>query len=106
MDAFTEDSATPRFFDFKKRPYDGVDPRLTYQFWPAFQSELKRKGPSAVLDLRFNPLSDEPSVSLRRIRYDEALAAKRLKKYKEEYDQFLVYGDPTQSGLITSRPGG
>ena len=90
MDALTEDSGTPRFFDFKKHPYDAVDPRLTYQFWPAFQSELKRKGLSAVLDLKFNPLPEEPFVSQRRIRHDEALATKRLKQYEEEYDQFLM----------------
>ncbi len=74
MDALSDDSSTPRFFDFKKHPYDAVDPRLTYQFWPAFQSELKRKGLSNVLDLKFNPLPEEPTVASRRIRHDEALA--------------------------------
>ena len=43
-----------------------------------------------MLDLRFNPLPDEPSVVFRRIRYDEALAATRLKKYEEEYDLYLM----------------
>ena len=81
MDASTDDPGTPRFFDFKKIPYDAVDPRLTYQFWPAFQSELKRKGLSAVLDLKFNPLPEEPLVAQRRLRHDEALAKTRLKQY-------------------------
>jgi len=71
METFSEDSVTHRFFDFNKRPYDAVNPRLTYQFWPAFQSELKRKGLSTVLDLRFNPLPVEPKVSIRRIKHDE-----------------------------------
>jgi len=97
MDAITDDSGTPRFFDFKKSPYDAVDPRLTYQFWPAFQSELKRKGLSAVLDLKFNPLPEEPFVAQRRLRHDEALAKTRLKQYEEEYDAFLMSMGPRPS---------
>ena len=94
MDALIDDSAAPRFFDFKKHPYDAVDPRLTYQFWPAFQSELKRKGLSTVLDLTFNPLPEEPIVSSRRIRHDEALAKRWLAQYEEEYDKFLMSAGP------------
>ena len=78
MESLSDDSANPRFFDFKKRPYDAVNPRLTYQFWPAFQSELKRKGLSMVLDLRFNPMPLEPTVSFRRIKHDEDLSKTRL----------------------------
>ncbi len=97
MDISTEDSANPRFFDFKKRPYDAVNPRLTYQFWPAFQSELKRKGLSTVLDLRFNPLPVEPTVSVRRIKHDEELAKTRLTRYETEYDAFLLAGGTAPS---------
>ncbi len=97
MDISTEDSANPRFFDFKKRPYDAVNPRLTYQFWPAFQSELKRKGLSTVLDLRFNPLPVEPKVSVRRIKHDEELAKTRLTRYETEYDAFLLAGGSAPS---------
>jgi len=94
MDALSDDSSTPRFFDFKKHPYDAVDPRLTYQFWPAFHSELKRKGLSNVLDLKFNPLPEEPTVASRRIRHDEALAKTRLARYEDEYDKFLMAAGP------------
>ena len=97
MEFFSEDSVTHRFFDFKKRPYDAVNPRLTYQFWPAFQSELKRKGLSTVLDLRFNPLPVEPKVSIRRIKHDEDLAKIRLTRYETEYDAFLLAGGSAPS---------
>ena len=90
MESLSEDSVNPRFFDFRKRPYDAVNPRLTYQFWPAFQSELKRKGLSAVLDLRFNPFPAEPTASLRRLKHDDALAKRRLTQYETEYDAFLL----------------
>jgi len=92
MESISDDSANPRFFDFKKRPYDAVNPRLTYQFWPAFQSELKRKGLSTVLDLRFNPMPVEPKVSIRRIKHDEDLAKTRLTQYETEYDDYLLSG--------------
>ena len=88
MDSVSEDSVNPRFFDFKKRPYDAVNPRLTYQFWPAFQSELKRKGLSTVMDLRFNPFPTEPTAALRRIKHDDALAKTRLTQYETEHDAF------------------
>jgi hypothetical protein len=55
MESINEDLDNSRFFDFKKRPYDAVNPGLAYQFWPAFQSKLKRKGLSSVLDLQFHP---------------------------------------------------
>ena len=97
MDLISEDSVNPRFFDFKKRPYDAVNPRLTYQFWPAFQSELKRKGLSTVLDLRFNPLPVEPTVSIRRIKHDDELAKARLARYETEYDAFLLAGGTVPS---------
>ena len=97
MDLISEDSVNPRFFDFKKRPYDAVNPRLTYQFWPAFQSELKRKGLSTVLDLRFNPLPVEPTVSIRRIKHDDELAKARLARYETEYDAFLLAGGTAPS---------
>ena len=97
MESFSEDSVNHRFFDFKKRPYDAVNPRLTYQFWPAFQSELKRKGLSTVLDLRFNPLPVEPKVSIRRIKHDEDLAKLRLTRYETEYDAFLLSGGTASS---------
>ncbi len=90
MESLSEDSVNPRFFYFRKRPYDAVNPRLTYQFWPVFQSELKRKGISAVLDLRFNPLPAEPTASLRRLKHDDALAKRRLTQYETEYDAFLL----------------
>ena len=92
MASASEDFANPRFFDFKKRPYDAVNPRLTYQFWPAYQSELKRKGLSTVMDLRFNPFPSEPTAALRRIRHDDALAKTRLTQYETEYDAFLLGG--------------
>ena len=97
MDLIYEDSVNTRFFDFKKRPYDTVNPRLTYQFWPAFQSELKRKGLSTVLDLRFNPLPVEPTVSIRRIKHDDELAKARLARYETEYDAFLLAGGTAPS---------
>jgi hypothetical protein len=92
MDSVSEDSVNPRFFDFKKRPYDAVNPRLTYQFWPAFQSELKRKGLSTVMDLRFNPFPTEPTAALRRIKHDDALAKTRLTQYETEYDAYILSG--------------
>ena len=97
MDSISDDSVNPRFFDFKKRPYDAVNPRLTYQFWPAFQSELKRKGLSTVLDLRFNPLPVEPKVSIRRIKHDDDLAKTRLTQYETEYDDFILSGGTAPS---------
>ena len=97
MDSISDDSVNPRFFDFKKRPYDAVNPRLTYQFWPAFQSELKRKGLSTVLDLRFNPLPVEPKVSIRRIKHDDDLAKTRLTQYETEYDDDILSGGTAPS---------
>ncbi len=97
MESISEDLVNPRFFDFKKRPYDAVNPRLTYQFWPAFQSELKRKGMSTVLDLRVNPLPVEPKVSIRRIKHDKDLAKIRLTRYETEYDAFLLAGGSAPS---------
>ena len=90
MDSSLEDSVNPRFYDFKKRPYDAVNPRLTYQFWPAFLSKLKRKGLSSVMDLRFNSFPTEPTASIRRIKHDDALAKRRLTQYETEYDAFLL----------------
>jgi hypothetical protein len=90
MDSISEDLANPRFYDFKKHPYDAVNPRLTFQFWPAFQSELKRKGLSSVLDIQFNPSPIEPKAALRRIRHDDALTKTRLEKYEGEYDVYLM----------------
>ena len=90
MELTQEDVGNPRFFDFKKRPYDAVNPRLTFQFWPAFQSELKRKGLSSVLDLQLNPLPPEPTAGLRRIKRDDALAKKRLLKYETDDDDYLL----------------
>ena len=90
MELTQDDVGNPRFFDFKKRPYDAVNPRLTFQFWPAIQSELKRKGLSCVLDLQFNPLPPEPTASLRRIKHDDALAKTRLIKYETDYDDYLL----------------
>jgi len=105
MESISEDSTTPRFFDFRKRPYDAVNPRLTYQFWPAFQSELKRKGLSTVLDVRFNPLPVEPTVSLRRIKHDEELAKARLTQYETEYDAYLLTGSrPPDLDLLRLAP--
>ena len=97
MESLNEDIGNPRFFDFKKRPYDAVNPRLTYQFWPAFQSELKRKGLSTVLDLRFNPLPVEPKVSIRRIKHDDDLAKTRLTQYETEYDDYILSGGTAPS---------
>jgi hypothetical protein len=82
MDCTHEELGNPRFYDFKKRPYDAVNPRLTFQFWPAFHSELKRKGLSSVLDLQFNPLPAEPKAALRRIKHDDILAKTRLEQYE------------------------
>ena len=90
MDSTVEDSANPRFYDFKKRPYDAVNPCLTYQFWPAFLSELKRKGLSSVMDLRFIAFPVEPTAFIRRIRHDDALAKRRLTQYETKYDAFLL----------------
>jgi hypothetical protein len=90
MDSIHEELGNPRFFDFKKRPYDAVNPRLTFQFWPAFQSELKRKGLSSVLDTQFNPFPAEPTAAIRRIKHDDILAKTRLKQYEDEYDAFLL----------------
>ena len=92
MESLTEDIGNPRFFDFKKRPYDAVNPRLTLQFWPAFQSELKRKGLSSVLDLQFHPFPTEPTAAIRRIKHDDALAKKRLLQYETEYDDYILHG--------------
>ncbi len=90
MDIITDDLVNPRFCDFKKRPYDAVNPRLTFQFWPAFQSELKRKGLSSVLDLKFNPLPAEPKAAIRRIKHDDTLAKTRLERYETEYDAYIL----------------
>ena len=90
MDSTPEELGIPRFFDFRKSPYDAVNPRLTYQFWPAFQSELKRKGLSTVLDLQFNPLPIEPKAALRRTLHDDALAKARLEQYETEYDAYIM----------------
>ena len=98
MESLNEDIGNPRFFDFKKRPYDAVNPRLTFQFWPAFQSELRRKGLSSVLDVQFNPLPIEPSAALRRIKHDDLLAKTRLQKYETDYDDFLL-GAGTEPSL-------
>ena len=84
MDFHAEDISSPRFYDLKKRPYDAVNPRLTFQFWPAFQSELKRKGLSSVLDMQFNPSPVEPKAALRRIQHDDTLAKTRLEKYETD----------------------
>ena len=92
MESVNGDLGNPRFFDFKKRPYDAVNPRLTFQFWPAFQSELRRKGLSNVLDLQFNPFPTEPSAALRRIKHDDQLAKTRLLKYETDYDDYLLAG--------------
>ena len=92
MESLNEDIGNPRFFYFKKRPYDAVNPRLTFQFWPAFQSELRRKGLSNVLDLQFNPFPTEPSAALRRIKHDDQLAKTRLLKYETDYDDYLLAG--------------
>ena len=72
MQNLDESSLISRFHDFRKRPFDGLDKRTVYQFWPAFESELKRKGLSPVLDLKFNPLPTEPTASLRKVAHDEA----------------------------------
>ena len=90
MDSTHEELGNPRFYDFKKRPYDAVNPRLTFQFWPAFQSELKRKGLSSVLDLKFNPFPAEPKAALRRIKHDDILAKTRLEQYETEYDAYIL----------------
>ena len=90
MDLISEDLGNPRFYDFKKRPYDAVNPRLTFQFWPAFQSELKRKGLSSVLDMQFNPSPIEPKAALRRISHDDTLAKTRLEQYETEYDAHIM----------------
>ena len=60
-----------RFYDFRKRPFDGLNKRTVYQFWPAFESEMKRKGLSPVMDLRFNPLPTEPTASFRKVPHDD-----------------------------------
>jgi hypothetical protein len=90
MESTHEELGNPRFYDFKKRPYDAVNPRLTFQFWPAFHSELKRKGLSNVLDLQFNPLPAEPKAALRRIKHDDILAKTRLEQYETEYDAYIL----------------
>jgi hypothetical protein len=97
MESITEDLGNPRFFDFKKRPYDAVNPRLAYQFWPAFQSELKRKGLSSVLDLQFHPAPAEPTIAFRRINHDDTLAKTRLAQYETEYDAYLLTGSQQPS---------
>jgi hypothetical protein len=50
-----------------------------------------------VLDLKFNPLPEEPTVASRRIRHDEALAKTRLARYEDEYDKFLMAAGPQPS---------
>ena len=98
MDSIHEELGNPRFFDFKKRPYDAVNPRLTFQFWPAFQSELKRKGLSSVLDLKFNPLPVPPKAAIRRIEHDDTLAKTRLEKYEVDFDAYIM-GTGTEPSL-------
>ncbi len=98
MDSLPEELGNPRFFDFKKRPYDAVNPRLTFQFWPAFQYELKRKGLSSVLDVQFNPFPIEPTAALRRIKHDDALAKRRLEKYETDFDAYIL-GTGTEPSL-------
>ena len=98
MESFAEELGNPRFFDFKKCPYDAVNPRLTFQFWLAFQSKLKRKGLSSVLDVQFNPLPIEPTAALCRIKHDDLLAKTRLEKYETDFDAYLM-GTATEPSL-------
>jgi hypothetical protein len=103
MDSTHEELGNPRFYDFKKRPYDAVNPRLTFQFWPAFQSELKRKGLSSVLDLQFNPFPAEPKAAICRIKHDDTLAKTRLERYETEYDAYIFGLPRTPNGWQLNR---
>jgi len=88
-----EDSfLTSRFYDFKKRPFDGINKRVAYQFWPAFESELKRKGLSPVMDLKFNPMPTEPTASFRKVAHDDAVMQARLIAYDAAQTAHLLHG--------------
>ena len=81
-----------RFFDFRKRPFDGLNKRTVYQFWPAFESEMKRKGLSPVMDLRFNPLPTEPTASFRKVAHDDAAMQVLVTAYDAALSGHLLNG--------------
>ncbi len=83
-----------RFYDFRKRPFDGLNKRTVYQFWPAFESELKRKGLSPVMDLRFNPLPTEPTASFRKAAYDDDAMKNLVTAYDAALSAHLLRGTP------------
>ena len=86
-----ESSLTSRFYDFRKRPFDGINKRIVYQFWPAFESELKRKGLSPVMDLKFNPMPTEPTASFRKVAYDDSVMQARLAAYDTAQTSHLLH---------------
>ena len=86
-----DSSLTSRFCDFRKRPFDGINKRIVYQFWPAFESELKRKGLSPVMDLKFNPMPTEPTASFRKVAYDDSVMQARLAAYDTAQTSHLLH---------------
>ena len=87
-----DNSLTSRFYNFRKRLFDGINKRIVYQFWPAFESELKRKGLSPVFDLKFNPMPTEPTASYRKVAYDDSVMQTRLIAYDEAQTAHLLHG--------------
>ena len=81
-----------RFYDFRKRPFDGLNKRTVYQFWPAFESEMKRKGLSPVMDLRFNPLPTEPTASFRKVAHDDEAMQVLVTAYDAALSGHLLNG--------------
>jgi len=81
-----------RFYDFRKIPFDGLNKRTIYQFWPAFESEMKRKGLSPVMDLRFNPLPTEPTASFRKVAHDDEAMQVLVTAYDAALSGHLLNG--------------
>ncbi len=81
-----------RFYDFRKRPFDGLNKRTVYQFWPAFESEMKRKGLSPVMDLRFNPFPTEPTASFRKVAHDDEAMQVLVTAYDAALSGHLLNG--------------
>ena len=96
-----ENSATSRFYDFRTRPFDGINKRITYQFWPAFQSELKRKGLSSVLDDKYHPLPIEPTAALRKVAHDERVMTERLAVYDLALTTHLLTASGREPDIAT-----
>jgi hypothetical protein len=85
-----DNSTTSPFYDFRTRPFDGINKRVTYQFWPAFESEPKRKGLSSVFDDKYHPLPITLSAAFRKVAHDERIMTERLAVYDLALTTYLL----------------